>query len=375
MTTTHRPLDMARADLDERDVQAVLDVMRSGRLALGPKIVEFERVMAEYVGVKHAVAVNSGTAALHVIVKALGLGPGDEVIVPSFTFAASINVLLFEGVTPVFVDITPDTYNLDPEDVRRRVTPRTKAVMVVDVFGHPAPWRDLQAIADEFGLHLIDDCCEALGAEYEGRKLGAFGVAGAFAFYPNKQITTGEGGMIVTNDDEVARVSRSLRNQGRPEMGAWLAHERLGYNYRISEMQAALGVSQMARLDEFVAARANVAAMYDDLLAGFEWIRAPIVRADVKMSYFVYVATLADGLDRDEVIAGLEARGVPARGYFAPIHAQPYVLTLFGDVSHELPVTMNAARRTLALPFHNHLPREDAERVVAALADVVNTLG
>src|SRR5205085_1829969 len=225
------------------DVDAVVAVMRSGRLALGPKIKEFEGAVADYVGTRHAIAVSSGTAALHLIVKALGITTGDEVLVPSFTFAASVNALLYEGATPVFVEIEGDTYNLDPADLERRITPRTKAVMAVDVFGHPADWDQLQRIADQHGLKLIDDSCEALGASYKGVKLGRFGEAAAFAFYPNKQITTGEGGIIVTDDDQMARLCRSLANQGRGEMGAWLEHDRLGYNYRIDEMSAALGAS------------------------------------------------------------------------------------------------------------------------------------
>lgn len=371
MIETRRPLEMASADLDDRDVNAVLEVMRSGRLALGRKTVEFEEALAAAAGVKHGIAVNSGTAALHLIVRALGLGPGDEVLVPSFTFAASVNALLYEGVTPVFVDISPDTFNLDPEDVARRITPRTKGVMVVDVFGHPAPWTELEALAEKHGLHLIDDCCEALGSAYRGRPIGSLGAAGAFAFYPNKQITTGEGGMIVTNDDEIARLARSMRNQGRGEMGAWLEHERLGYNYRMSELSAALGLAQAARLEEFVARRAEAAARYDTRLSGLDFVRPPVVREDVRMSYFVYVVTLARGLSRDDVIAALAREGVPARGYFSAVHRQPYLRPyLTGEP--DLPVTEDAVTRTLALPFHNHLSDEDAERVVEALKNAVN---
>jgi perosamine synthetase len=208
-------IPMSSADLDESDVQAVLDVVRSGRLALGPKTIEFERMIAEYVGTRHAVAVNSGTAALHLIVKALGIGQNDEVLVPSFTFAASVNAFLYEGATPVFVDIEPDTYNLDAADLERKITPRTKAVMAVDVFGHPAEWDEILRVAAKHDLKVIDDSCEALGAEYKGRKLGQFGDAGAFAFYPNKQMTTGEGGIIVCDDEKMANLCRSLRNQGR----------------------------------------------------------------------------------------------------------------------------------------------------------------
>jgi perosamine synthetase len=365
------PIPMSSADLDESDVRAVVEVLRSGRLALGPKAVEFERKIAEYVGVRHAVAVSSGTAALHLIVKALGIGPGDEVLVPSFTFAASVNAILYEGGRPVFVDIERETYNLDPADLERRITPRTKAVMVVDIFGHPADWDALNRIAATRGLALIDDCCEALGAEHRGRRLGSFGRAGAFAFYPNKQITTGEGGVIVTDDGEIARLSRSLRNQGRGEMGAWLEHERLGYNYRLDEMSAALGVSQLARIESSIQKRSRVAAMYAERLQHLPQVRPPKVLPHVRMSWFVYVITLEPGIDRDPVMAAMEARGIPVRGYFTPTHLQPYIGGEFGIERGALPVTESIARRTIALPFHNNLAAEDIDRVVAALKEAV----
>ena len=224
-------ISLAAPDITEEDIQAVVEVVKSGRLALGPKIEEFERLMADYIGVKYAVAVSSGTAALHLIIKALGIGEGDEVLVPSFTFVASVNAILYERAIPVFVDINPETYTLDPKDLEKKITSRTKAIMVVDIFGHPAEWDEILEIAQKYNLKVIDDSCEALGAEYKGKKIGTFGDASAFAFYPNKQITTGEGGIIVTNDTKIAELCRSMRNQGRKEMGAWLEHEYLGYNY------------------------------------------------------------------------------------------------------------------------------------------------
>jgi perosamine synthetase len=358
---------MSSAEISEADVQAVVDVLRSGRLALGRRTEQFERAIADYVGVRHAVAVNSGTSALHLIVRALELGAGDEILVPSFTFAASVNAFLFERAVPVFVDIEPDTYNLDPEDLEKKVTPRTRAIMAVDIFGHPAEWDKITAIAQRHTLHIIDDSCEALGAKYKGRKVGQFGNAAAFAFYPNKQMTTGEGGIVVTDDDEIARLCRSMRNQGRGEMGAWLEHERLGYNYRMTEMSAALGVSQLARLESFLASRAHVATMYTERLQGWEAVRLPVVKDHVRMSWFVYVITLAEGLERDRVIQALADQGIPSRGYFAPIHTQAYIQDLFGDLAGTLPVTESVAQRTIALPFHNSLSEADADAVVAAL--------
>jgi len=362
-----RDIEMSAAELDENDIQAVLGVLRSGRLALGPKTAAFERSLAAYAGVKHAVAVDSGTAALHLIVKALGIGPGDEVLVPSFTFAASANAFLYEGATPVFVEVEPDTYNLDVRDLEHRITGRTKAIMAVDVFGHPADWDGLERIAARTGLAVIDDCCEAIGAAYKGRRLGGFGAAGAFAFYPNKQMTTGEGGMIVTNNDRLAELCRSYANQGRTAMGAWLQHDRLGHNYRLDEMSAALGLSQLARLDQFLAKRERVARQYGERLAVMAGVRPPTVRPEVRMSWFVYVVTLDEGSDRDRTIAGMEREGVPCRGYFAPVHTQPYIRERFGDLRGTLPRTEAIGRRTLALPFHNELEEPEIERILAVL--------
>ena len=369
-----RSIPMASADLDERDFAAVLDVLRGGRLALGPKTVELEQAFAARVGVPHAVAVNSGTAALHLIVKALGLGPGDEVLVPSFTFAASANAVIYEGATPVFVDIEADTYNIDPADAARKISDRTRAIMVVDVFGHPAEWDDLSALAEAHDLELIDDSCEALGATYRNRPIGSLGSAAAFAFYPNKQITTGEGGMILTAREDIARKARSLRNQGRGEMGTWLEHEELGYNYRLDEMSAALGVSQLARLDEFLARRLAVAQAYTERLAAFDWVKTQVIREHVGMSWFVYVVTLGEGVDRVEVSRRLDERGVPSRGYFAPLHLQPYIRRHVPELPR-LPRTEDIARRTLALPFHNRLTDDEIDHVVESLRVAVEDRG
>ena len=394
-------ISMSAPDITEEDVRAVAEVVRSGRLALGPKTEEFERLVADYVGVKHAVAVSSGTAALHLIVRALGIGPEgsargitrglphgikgmgifhrvksiprDEVLVPSFTFASSVNVILYERATPVFVDIEPDTYNLDPEDLERKVTPRTKAIMAVDVFGHPAEWDEILRIAEKYNLKVIDDSCEALGAEYKGRKLGQFGDAAAFAFYPNKQMTTGEGGVVVTNNAEIAQTCRGLRNQGRGEMGAWLEHERLGYNYRMTEMSAALGVSQIKRIEEILAKRAHVASMYTEHLSGVEGVRPPVVRPYVRMSWFVYVATLREGLERDAVMREMAEKGIPTRGYFSPMHLQPYIRDMLGTHEGMLPVTESVAKHTIALPFYNQLSEKQVETVVDVLRGVLKT--
>jgi perosamine synthetase len=313
------------------------------------------------------------------LARAYGVGPGDEVLLPSFTFAASVNCILYQGATPVFVDIQPDTYNLDPRDMEAKITPRTRAVIPVDVFGHPADWQEIEQVARKHGLAIIDDSCEALGALYRGRPIGSFGNAAAFAFYANKQITTGEGGMIVTDDGRVAKLCRSWRNQGRGEMGAWLVYEELGYNYRMTEMSAALGVSQMLRLDEILEKRAAVAQRYTEYLSQLDWLHAPVVRDYVRPSWFVYVVTLAEGIDREKIIRHLDQRGIPSRAYFPPVHTQPY-FRRWQEISKadhhwdwrpgSLPVTESISRRTLALPFHTNLTAEEQERVVAALGAV-----
>jgi perosamine synthetase len=243
--------------------------------------------------------------------------------------------------------------------------------MAVDLFGHPAPWSEIQRLAERHGLRVMDDACEALGAEYRGIKVGRFGDAATFAFYPNKQMTTGEGGMIVTDSDAVADLCRSLRNQGRDDMNAWMGHDRLGYNYRMDEMSAALGDSQLQRIETFVEKRERVARMYHERLQGMEWVRLPVVRPHVRMSWWSYVVTLAEDLDRDAVMEALEAQGVPSRAYFPPVHLHPYMRSRFGYRSGALPITERVAGRTLALPFHNNLTEAQVEQVVAALERAV----
>jgi perosamine synthetase len=366
---------MSAPEIADEDIRAVADVVASGRLALGDRAEELERLIADHAGTRFGVAVSSGTAALHLIVRALGIGPGDEVLVPSFTFAASVNAFLFEGATPVFVDIEPETMTLDPSELEAQVTERTKAVMAVDVFGHPVEWDEVTLFAERHALHIVDDSCEALGARYKGRALGAFGDAAAFAFYPNKQITTGEGGMIVTENEEIARLCRSMRNQGRPEMGQWLEHVRLGFNYRMDELSAGLGVSQFRRLEAFLEKRENVAATYTQLLSARDWVATPLVKPYVRMSWFVYVVTLAEGIDRDRAMQLMAADGIPTRAYFSPLHLQPYIRERPDIRKGPLPVTENVARRTVALPFHNNVTLEQAERVVASLTSAVEHAG
>lgn len=369
-------------DISDEDVAAVAAVVRSGRLSIGPQLEAFERAMAERVGVDHAVGVSSGTAGLHAILMALGVGPGDEVLVPSFTFSASVSVIFLTGATPVFVDIEPTTYNLDVADCAAKISPRTKAILAVDVFGVPADWPALTDLAGRHGLQLIDDCCEALGASIGGRALGAWGDAGCFGFYPNKQITTGEGGMVTTNDAALAARLRSIRNQGRAAMGQWLEHESLGVNYRMDEMSAALGVSQLSRLPDLLERRATVAQMYTERLGRLSAVRtpsAPLADPSVRRSWFVYVIELPAAVSRDGVMKEMERLGVPTRAYFSPIHCQPYVQERCAGSPRlaataargALPVTEAVAARTLALPFYPGLTADQIERVAVTLEAVL----
>lgn len=359
--------------IDETDEQAVLDVLRSEHLSLGPRLPEFEDGLARVAHVGHGVAVNSGTSALHLLVRALGLGEGDEVITTPFSFIASSNCLLFERAKPVFVDIHEDTYNIDPILVAAAVTERTRAILAVDAFGQPAELDTIQTIAGERGLRFIEDSCEAIGSEWKGHPCGGWGDAGVFAFYPNKQITTGEGGCILTNSDGIAALCRSMRNQGRGETGEWLGHERLGYNYRLSDISCALGTSQLRRLSRIIDLRGQAAARYDVLLKGVPDVITPVIRSEVtRMSWFVYVIRLADEYrrsDRDRLISWLANHGIQTRPYFTPIHLQPFYVSEFGYRTGDFPVTERVAERTISLPFFTMITPEQQEEVVSRLKE------
>jgi len=371
-------IPLSRPDLDDRDIEAVAAVLRTPYLSMGPVSLAFEKAMADYVGSRHAIAVSSGTSGLHLSVRALGLGPGDEVITTPFSFVASSNCLLFEGVRPVFVDIEPETLGLDPNRLEEAITERTRAVLPVHVFGRPCRIREIADVAARRGLRLIEDACEALGSSVGGRMAGTFGDLGVFAFYPNKQITTGEGGMIVTDRDDLAEACRSMRNQGRSAGGGWLEHERLGYNYRLSELQCALGVSQLAKLEHFMKQRQRVFDLYEKALEGIPGIHLPPrPDPDERVSWFVYVIRLADEFtrqDRDAVLAGLRARRIACRNYFAPIPLQPFMRNRFGYAEGDFPVAEGIASRTVALPFFNRLTERDIAEVADALRSSLEAL-
>ncbi len=359
----------------EEDIRAVEEVMKTRYLSLGPKLPEFEQVLAEIAHRKYAVAVNSGTSALHLIIRSLGIKDGDEVITTPFSFIASSNAILFERAKPVFVDIKKDTYNIDTGLIERVITEKTKAILAVDVFGQPADWDILTEIAEKYNLYLIEDSAEAIGSEYEGKPAGSFGEAAIFAFYPNKQITTGEGGVILTDSEDIATLSKSMRNQGRGEGGSWLQHTRLGYNYRISDINCALGISQAKRLKEIVKRRADAAKLYNEKLKDIEEVVTPYVSPDAnRMSWFVYVIRLSEKFakaNRDSIIKLLGEKGVQARNYFAPIHLQPFYRKKFGYKRGDFPITDFVSDRTIALPFFTEITEEEIDYVVDKIKESI----
>jgi len=368
MTTQRVPL--SRPDIDQTDIDAVVAVLRTPHLSLGPKLPEFEQALAAYVGTRHAVAVNSGTSALHLAVRALGLTAGHEMITSPFSFVATSNCAMFEGARPVFVDIDEKTWNLDAGKLEAAITERTRLLMPVHIFGRPMDMDTCMRVARRRGLPVVEDACEALGATWKGRKAGTFGAAGTFAFYPNKQMTTGEGGMIVTDDDGLAGLARSMRNQGRAAGGGWLAHARLGYNYRLSDINCALGLAQLGRLPEFIEARARVARRYLSKLAELEELVLPPPYPEGVMSWFVFVVRLADRFtqaQRDQVLDSLARQGIGTNNYFAPIHLQPFYREAFGYKPGDFPVTEKIGARTFALPFYNRLTVEDQDLVIASV--------
>jgi perosamine synthetase len=382
MPTTDHEIPLSRPDISELEEELVLQVLRSGRLAIGPMQEEFERLCAEASGCRYGVACSSGTSGLHLVMRSLGIGPGDEVITTPFSFIASSNCILFVGAKPVFVDICPKTLNMDPDRLEAAITPRTKAILAVETFGNPVYMDQYAAIAARHELPLIEDCCEALGATYRGRKAGSFGRVGVFGFYPNKQITTGEGGMVVTDDARVADMCRSMRNQGRPlgmaavtstggsPTGSWLKHERLGYNYRLSEVNAALGVAQMRRLPEIVKKRQQVANSYIKRLAGVSDLIMPTIAPETEMSWFVFVVRLATSYtpeERDRIIAGIRRHDVGASDYFPCIHLQQFYQEQHGFRPGMFPIAETVSGRTIALPFHNNLPQRDIDYVAQTL--------
>jgi len=368
LSTDIRVIPLARPLMDEREEELVVEVLRSGRLSLGPTIERFEELLAERVGAPYAAAVSSGTAGLHLLARIAGLGPGDEAITSPLSFVSSANCFMFEGAAPVFVDVDRRTLNIDPDALEAAITERTKAVIAVDMFGFPCELDEIRAICERRGLVLIEDAAEALGAEYKGRPVGSHGVSGVFGFYPNKQLATGEGGIVFTHSEEEWHLLKSLRNQGRDYRGgSWFHHVRLGFNYRWTDVQAAIGIGQLEKLERLLSLRADVAARYARLLEDVEV--EPLCADDAahRRSWFVYVIALPAGADRDRVMAKLRANGIGTAEYVPCVHLQPYMRETYGFGEGTCPVAEEVASRTLALPFFPQLEAEDQERVAEVL--------
>ena len=374
-------ISLSSPDITALEREYVLSVLNTPNLSLGPLVKEFEVEFAKYIGCRHAIAVNSGTSGLHLSIKALNIREGDGVITTPFSFVASANCILFERAHPIFVDVDPTDYNIDPEKIEdamrktRRQELKIKAILPVHVFGSPCNMERINYLGKRYELEVIEDACEAIGAEWKGGRVGTFGKVGVFAFYPNKQITTGEGGMIVTNDNSIAELCKSLRNQGRGQNGEWLNHERLGYNYRLSDINCALGLAQLKRIGEILRKRSEVAAMYHERLMNIEEVHLPHEQDGIgNRSWFVYVIQLADRCsrqDRDNILEGLRASGIGCNNYFSPIHLQPFYREMFGFKEGDFPITEHVSERTIALPFFNNLGEDQINYVVERLKQLL----
>ncbi|MCC5829297.1 MAG: DegT/DnrJ/EryC1/StrS family aminotransferase [Phycisphaeraceae bacterium] len=378
-------IPLSKPSITKAEIDAVVETLVSDRLSMGPRQARFEEMLADLTRRRHGIAVSSGTAGLHLVLAALGIGPGDEVITTPFSFIASSNAILFVGAKPVFVDIDPGSLNLDPKRIEKAITPRTRAIIAVEVFGNPTHMEAIEKVAQAHEIVLIEDACEGLGGMADDRPIGNFGRASVFGFYPNKQITTGEGGMIVTDDDRIAELCRSMRNQGRSvnpaelagpdptnaaRYGTWLGHERLGYNYRLNEMACALGIAQMERLDELLEARRELAMRYIRRLMEFDELILPDMPSAQNASWFVFVVRLTDlfGLvERDRIIQGLRRHDIGAANYFPCIHLQPFYREQFGFKPGDFPIAEHISNRTIALPFFGELDETAVELVVQTL--------
>jgi len=362
---SEQSIPLARPVVGEAEEQEVLAVLRSGQLSLGPRLEQFEHDFASFVGVPLASAVSSGTAGLHLALRAVGVEEGDEVVTSPFSFVASANAAIYERARPVFADIDPVTLNLDPQAAAAAVTPRTTALLPVHIFGYPADMEAFEALAEAHSLAIVEDACEALGARHADREpVGARGNPAVFGFYANKQLTTGEGGMVTLADPAMKQRIDSERNQGRaPDMG-WLDHDRLGFNYRLDELSCALGIAQLRRLAEMLVARARVAALYRETLAGIEGLTLPCEdRGEQRRGWFVFVVQLPHGVDRDETIQALAADGIQSKPYLPAIHLMSFYRERFGHREGEFPVCEDVAARSLALPFFPQLDEGQVARV------------
>ena len=370
-------IKLSSPDITEKEIQAVCEVLRTTDLSMGPKLGEFEDAFCAYTHRKRAVAVNSGTSGLFLCLLSLGIGPDDEVITTPFTFIASATSIMMVGAKPVFVDIDPATLNIDPQRIEEKITAKTKAILPVEVFGNPQGIDKVCEIAKKHGLAVIEDSCEALGSQLNGKKAGTFGDFGLFAFYPNKQITTGEGGIILTDNDDLADMCVSLRNQGRGKNSGWLGHERLGYNFRLSDINCAIGIVQLSRIDEIKAKRSQVAAWYQQLLENESRLIVPSQAEGCDLSWFVFVVRLREGYtisDRNKIIDLLKTSGIQASNYFPPVHLQPFIAKKLGIKDGDFPKTELVSKTTIALPFYSNLSQNEVRGVCNAITGILDKI-
>lgn len=366
-----RKIQIAKPYIDDKDIEGVVEVLKSGWLSLGPKYKKFEQNFAKLVGVKYACTVSSGTAALHLGVRALGLKSGDEVITSPFSFVASSNVLLYEGIKPVFVDIEETTFNIDPSKIEQEITKKTKAILPIHIFGQSAEMDPIMQIAKKYNLKILEDSCESLGATYKGKMVGTLGDIGTYAFYPNKQMTTGEGGMIVTNSKEYYDLCDSMRNQGRGKSGDWLRHERVGFNYRIDEMSASLGITQLEKIDWMIKKKREIVSWYNDALSTADEVEVPVERPNGIHSWFVYVVRIKNG-KRNRLMDKLGNWGIQTKPYLPVIHLQPFMRKMFGYKQGDFPIAEKIAEETLALPLYIGLTRKDVEYISDKMKRILN---
>lgn len=364
---------IAKPYIGKKEEKYVLEVLRSGVLSIGPKVQEFEKKFAEFIGIKYACAVSSGTAGLHMALIAAGIKEGDEVITSPFSFIASANAILYVGAKPVFIDIDSEDYNFDVKKIESKITKKTKAILAVHIFGQPADMDAVLKIAKKYNLKIIEDACESIGATYKNKKAGTFGESAVFAFYPNKQMTTGEGGMIVTNDKKVYDLCCSLRNQGRSGNMQWLDHERLGYNYRMDELSAAVGLAQIEKIDFLLSERRKAAEMYTKYLKPYaDFIQVPRIKSENIHTWFVYVVLLKNSkIDRDRLIGALQKEGISTKTYLPSIHLFSFYKKLFGYKEGDFPISENVSNRALALPFYIGLKEKDVKYICDKLIKFV----
>jgi perosamine synthetase len=364
-------IPIAKPHIDEKDIEGVKKVLESGMLSLGPKLSEFEEKFAEFIGTKYAIAVSSGTSGLHLCMKALNLKEDDEIITSPFSFISSSNCILYEKAKPVFVDINEQTKNIDPEQIEKAITPKTKAILPVHIFGEPCDMESIIKIAEKYKIPVIEDACEAIGTIYNGKKVGSFGLASVFAFYANKQMTTGEGGIVCTNNEMVYNLCKSLRNQGRAEDMQWLDHNKLGFNYRLNDLSCSLGITQLQKIDFLIKEKEVLAKKYNEILLDIPNIKLP--KETEHKSWFVYTINLDQKYNRDKIIKEMQKRGIATKPYLPSIHLQKFYRDTFNYKEGDFPVSEKISNTSLALPFFIGLKDDEINYIKQNLKEVLQS--